>query len=266
MNLYRSLRRNGCQGDRKTIQRYRETLATGLEVSLLLRPTTEKGFGVEMARESAQIIDFSCREETPRDIGVIRLRSDVFEIDADVGGRGDGDEGQTGRVREIEFESAGEFRAKVGLAEFVVNKAYLARWGVEIAPQQLTQHSARDNETLLIALESKTCTPGAFIRGQGLIEASGCFRRNVQTDAPAMNFVGRQLKRTVWWRGERHGGRRQLAVTSIVGEQSARFTGSAIATSTSRGPSKRSLACAVRTLSTSIRSPACHRSRAVFAS
>src|SRR5205814_3617513 len=58
----------------------------------------------------------------------------------------------------------------------------------------------------------------------------------------------------------------QLAVTSIVGEQSARCTASAIATSTSRGPSKRSLACAVRTLSTSIRSPACHRSRMVLAS
>ena len=26
----------GCQGDRKTMQRYRETLATGFEVSLLL--------------------------------------------------------------------------------------------------------------------------------------------------------------------------------------------------------------------------------------
>src|SRR5437764_722062 len=60
--------------------------------------------------------------------------------------------------------------------------------------------------------------------------------------------------------------RRQPPVTSIVGEQSARCTASAIATSTSRGPSKRSLPCAVRTLSTSIRSPACHRSRAVFAS
>ena len=32
----------------------------------------------------------------PRDIGVIRLLPDVFDIDADVGGSGDGDEGQTG--------------------------------------------------------------------------------------------------------------------------------------------------------------------------
>ncbi len=50
----------GCQGDRKTIQRYRETLATGFKVSLLLCPTTEKGFGVEMARERNQIVNFSC--------------------------------------------------------------------------------------------------------------------------------------------------------------------------------------------------------------
>src|SRR6266849_4831461 len=100
----------------------------------------------------------------PRDIGVIRLRPDVFEINADIGGSGDGDEGKTGRVREIEFESVAEFRAKVRLAERVVHKAYLARLGLEIAPQKVTQHSTRDNETLLIALESKTCTPSTFIR------------------------------------------------------------------------------------------------------
>ena len=96
IKIDRSVRRIGCQGHRKAIQRYRETLATGFEVSLLLGPTTEKGFGVEMARESRQIVSFSCREEMPRDIGVIRLLPDVFDIDADVGGSGDGDEGQTG--------------------------------------------------------------------------------------------------------------------------------------------------------------------------
>ena len=204
------------------------------------------------------MVDFSRREESARDIGAISLRPDAFEINADLGVGGDGDEGDTSRVREIESEPAAEFRGKIGLAECVVDKPYLARLGVEIAPQEVTQHAARDNETPLIALEFKTCTPGPFIRGQGRMEASGCFRRNVQTGAPAMNFVARQ------WRGERH--RRQPAVTSIVGEQPARCTGSAIATSTSRAPLKLSLPCAVRTLSTSIRSPPCQRSRAVFAS
>src|SRR5215211_6812635 len=161
------MRRFRCQGHRKTMQRYRETLAAGFKVCLLLCPTTEKAFGEEMAGESKQIVNFSCREETPRDIGVIRLHPDVFEINADVGGGSDGDDGKIARVREIEFESAGEFRAKVGLAECVVNKADLAGLGLEIAPQEITQHSARDNEMLLIALELKTCTPGTFIRGQG---------------------------------------------------------------------------------------------------
>ena len=55
-------------------------------------------------------------------------------------------------------------------------------------------------------------------------------------------------------------------VTSTVGEQSVRRTGSAIATSTSRGPSNASRLCAERTLSTSSTSPACHGSRAVWAS
>jgi len=62
------------------------------------------------------------------------LRLDVFEINADVRSSGEGDEGKTGRVREIEFEPAGEFRAKIRLAECVVNKAYFAGLDLEIAP------------------------------------------------------------------------------------------------------------------------------------
>src|SRR6266496_483408 len=122
------------------------------------------------------------------------------------------------------------------LAEGVVHIPDSARLGLEIAPQEVTQHSVRRNETPPIALESETCS--SYIRHM---------------------------------RGYRRGERmfqtfHALPVTSIVGEQSARFTASASATSTSRGPSKRSLPCAVRTLSTSIRSPLCHRSRAVFSS
>lgn len=70
----------------------------------------------------------------PCDIDVIRLCPHIFEINADVGGSGDGNEGKTSRVREIEFEPVGEFRAKVRLAECVVNKAYFARLGLEISP------------------------------------------------------------------------------------------------------------------------------------
>ena len=132
-----------------------------------------------MARESGQIVNLSCCEETACNIGVIRLRPDVFEVNAYVGVNGDRDEGNTGRVREIEFEPASEFRVEVRLAGCVVNKADLARLGLEIAAQEVTQHAARDNEALPIALKSKTCTPDTFIRGQGRIEASGCFRRDV---------------------------------------------------------------------------------------
>lgn len=70
----------------------------------------------------------------PRDIDVIRLRADVFDINADAGGSGDRNEGKTSRVREIEFESVGEFRAKVRLAECAVDKAYLARLGLKVPP------------------------------------------------------------------------------------------------------------------------------------
>src|SRR5437016_6505333 len=45
------------------------------------------------------------------------------------------------------------------LAEGVVHIPDSARLGLEIAPQEVTQHSVRRNETLPIALESETCTP-----------------------------------------------------------------------------------------------------------
>ena len=113
----------------------------------------------------------------PSDIGVVGLDPDVFEIDADVGGSRDRDESKTGRVREIEFQPVAEFRGKVRLAESVVHKAYLAGFGLEITPEEVAQHSARDNETLPIALESKTCTSVTFIRRKRRVEPSRRFRR-----------------------------------------------------------------------------------------
>src|SRR5258708_27948760 len=104
-----------------------------------------------------------------RDIDVIRLCPDVFEINSDVAG-GDGNEGKTSRVREIEFESAGEFRAKVRLAESVVNKTNPARLGLEMSPQEVAKHAAR---------ESKSRAPDTFVRREGRIEASASFWRNV---------------------------------------------------------------------------------------
>ena len=82
-------------------------------------------------------------------------------------------------MREIERKPVAEFRANVRLAECVVDKPNPARLGPEISPQEVAKHAVRDNKTLLIALELKTCTPGTFIRREGRMEASGCFRRNV---------------------------------------------------------------------------------------
>ena len=90
------MRAIGCHGNRKAIQRYREALATGFQVGLLLCPTTEKGFSVEIARDSLQVVDFSGGEEASRDFGVITWGPDIFEINADVAASGDSDEGKTG--------------------------------------------------------------------------------------------------------------------------------------------------------------------------
>jgi hypothetical protein len=97
-------------------------------------------------------------------------------------------------MREIECEPAAEFRAEVRLAECVVDKTYSGRVGLEIAPQEVTQHTARGNETLPIAFQSKACTSIAFIRREGSVEASRRVCGNVQAGAPTVNFVGCQLK------------------------------------------------------------------------
>src|SRR5439155_9102105 len=157
-----TLRRMGCQGNREILQRDCETAATGLHVRLLLRPTTDEGLGVKVVGKSAQLVDFSCREEVPREFRVILLRPDVFDIDADVGLSGDGNEGKTGRVREVEVEPAAEPGAELGLAECLVLIADSARFGLEILPQELAQHSVRDDEVLTVALESKTRAPVPF--------------------------------------------------------------------------------------------------------
>jgi hypothetical protein len=54
-----------------------------------------------------------------RDCRVVKPRPDVFEIDADVGLGGDGDEAKAGRVREVEPEPSAEPGAEVKLAECV---------------------------------------------------------------------------------------------------------------------------------------------------
>lgn len=202
----RSALRNGGHWHGKTIQRYRETRAAGFYVRLFLCPAAEKGVGVEMARESKQVVDLGRREETPRDVGVIRPPPDVFDINAHAGGSCNRDEGKAGGVRHIECEPVAEFRTEVGPAECVVNEAYPARLGLEIACEEVTQHPAPGNETLLIALKSKPCTPGAFIRRKRFVEASRFLCRNVHTGAPTMNLVGCESQGARWWQGQRHRG------------------------------------------------------------
>src|SRR5439155_11500047 len=107
--------------------------------------------------------DFSCRKEAPRDFRVIGVRPDVFDIYPDIGVSGDGDEGQSGRVRQFEFQPAIEFGAEIRLAECVVDIAYSVRLAPKITPQEVTQHAMRGNKMLLIARESKACTSLAFV-------------------------------------------------------------------------------------------------------
>jgi len=74
--------------------RYRRPHSKGFHVSLLPRPTVQKGFGLERTWEPIQLVDFSRGEKASRDFEILRLRPDVFEINADAGIRGDADQSE----------------------------------------------------------------------------------------------------------------------------------------------------------------------------
>ena len=207
-----------------------------------------------MTGQSRQVVDLGRGEETPGDVDVIRLLANELDIDADARGMRDRDKDQPVRMREIETERAAESRAEVRLAGFVVDEIDLPGLDTEVAPQDVTQYSARGDEMLPITLEAETGTPAVFVGRKRFIQASSGFGGNIKTGAPGMNLARPEANVA------------HATFTSMVGEQSASCAASAIATSTSRAPSKRSRPCAVLTLSTSIRSPGCHGSRTVWAS
>ena len=227
----------GQKGVGSRLIKEREALAPSFHVGLFFCPTTEKGLGMKGRWEPVQLVNFSRREKAPGDCGPIGLLPDQFDINANLAILGDRDEGEVGGVSEAEFEPA-ELGTQVRLAERVVNKSQGAGRDPQIAPQERTQRSVGDDKASPVALETQTRAPVPFVAREGRVEGGARFTRNVETDAPTVHFL-------------------HEPVTRIA---------SASETTTSRGPSKLSLPCAVRTLSTRNRSPLCHRSRAVFSS
>ena len=168
-NVRGMIRRTGGQRHGKRIQRRREALAAAFQVRLLLRPTAEESLGAKIARERGDLVGFGRRKKAARDLVAFDFRPHVFQVDADVGVDGDGDQRELGRVREIELETVAEFGAEVGLAEGTVDEAHSVGISLEIERQELTQHSARDDETLSIALETKTRAPRALVGPERLV-------------------------------------------------------------------------------------------------
>ena len=81
-------------------------------------------------------------------------------------------------MSEAELEPA-QFWTQVGLAERVVHEPHGAGRDSQIAPQERTQDSVRDNEAAAVALESQARAPVPFVTRERRVEAGGCFRRNV---------------------------------------------------------------------------------------
>src|ERR1041384_3907455 len=138
-------------------------------------------------------------------------------------------------MRQIELEPAAKFRTQRRLAERVVDKPQLARSSVELASEQLTQGAARNDKALPVALKPKPRGSAPFVIRERRVERFGS---DVEAHGPTPDLAHHRSSRTA----------------------------SARATTTSRGPSNASRPCAVRMLSTTSKSPACHGSRTVCAS
>src|SRR5262245_22815396 len=202
-------------GGREGVVR-REAKPHGFQVRLPLRPRTQECSWI---------------------VSEIRQCPDVFDIHTDVRVERDRDEGQVGGMREIEPESAAEGRAHTQLTEFAANEPELLRSDAETGSQESPQSAVRDDEPPPVPLKAKARAPLPFVFRERREEVAV---RNVQADAPAVDFVHDTASET--------------------------RTGSASATTSSRGPSNGSRPCAVRILSTRSRSPACQDSRKVLAS
>src|SRR3989442_11166481 len=114
----------------------------------------------------------------------------------------------------------------------------LARIGVQVSSQQITQDPVCDNEAPPVALEAKPHAAISLVIRERRIVRLGS---DIQTNAPTLNGVHHP-------------------------PHPPSPTPSARATTISRGPSNGSLPWAVRMLSTTSTSPACHGSRTGLAS
>src|SRR5262245_23372723 len=126
----------GRKRHRKTRQRHAESFTAGLHVRFLLRPAAEESLSVEVTRQVVQMLNFPRGEEATRDFGVIRLRADILDIDADVGVRCDGYQGEIRGMGEVEFEPSAESRAQRGLSVLVVRESDCRGVGPKIAASQ----------------------------------------------------------------------------------------------------------------------------------
>src|SRR6266567_2420029 len=131
---------------------------------------------------------------------------------------------------DVEPEPAAAFRIELGLAGRIIDEADLAGISGQASSQQLAQRPARDHEAPPVTIEAKPRGSAPFVIRERRIIRLGS---DIQTHAPQLNGVHHVPSRTP----------------------------SARATTISRGPSKDSRPCAVRMLSTTSTSPACHGSR-----
>src|SRR6266516_7536402 len=88
----------------KLIQRERQTNTLGFDESFFACPATTKCLMPRVRWKLIQTLDFSGREESPRDVVTRKLRPNVFEVNADIPDRGEGIEGESTRMRQVEFQ------------------------------------------------------------------------------------------------------------------------------------------------------------------
>src|SRR2546430_1120531 len=68
------------------------------------RQSIKESFLPRVRGKFDQARDFSGRKESPRDVVTRKLRANVFEVDADLPDRCEGIEGESTRMRQIEFQ------------------------------------------------------------------------------------------------------------------------------------------------------------------